>query len=604
MRRFRQPASGRRLWHPTRTLFVCSLILGVAVVASIAAVATGGTQDPSAWTWSTGGGGTGAAASSSKAGSGSAVSSAATSGSAGSSGSVVVAQSAKNDTSPALRGITPVPFSPSANHVVPVLPLGKQLTNRNRAVNGAVQTKVAAPKMPGTQLNFEGIDFPGVNCNCAPPDTNGAVGSTQYVQIVNTGLEVFDKSTGNSVLGPISIESVWSGFGGVCQNNGEGDPVTLYDKLANRWVITQFAGTAQPTHECVAVSTSPDATGSYNRYDFNLGSAFGNNFYDYPKLGTWPDAYYMSMNVFNASGTAFLGPQPFAMDRTAMLAGAPATIISTGILGPTDDQLMPADFDGSILPPGGAPNPFTEIGTNPTWKLWRFHVDFTTPANSTFTLGGTLTPDPFNVVCGGSAGACVPQAGVSDKLDTLGDRSMFRNDYRRFSDGHEALVGNMTVDSNGVAGIRWWEINNATSGSPGFAQQSTYQPDNTYRWMGSAAMDASGDIAVGFSASSSSINPQIRYAGRLGTDPPNTLGQGEATLFAGTGSQTDTVSRWGDYSDLTVDPSDDCTFWYTNEYYSSAANGATGNWQTRIGSFKFPSCTPSAKKRRGQITST
>ena len=146
MRRFRQPASGRRLWHPTRTLFVCSLILGVAVVASIAAVATGGTQDPSAWTWSKGGGGTSAAASSSKAGSGSAVNSAATSGSAGSSGSVVVAQSAKNDTSPALRGITPVPFSPSANHVVPVLPLGKQLTNRNRAVNGAVQTKVAAPK--------------------------------------------------------------------------------------------------------------------------------------------------------------------------------------------------------------------------------------------------------------------------------------------------------------------------------------------------------------------------------------------------------------------------------------------------------------------------
>ena len=122
-----------------------------------------------------------------------------------------------------------------------------------------------------------------------------------------------------------------------------------------------------------------------------------------------------------------------------------------------------------------------------------------------------LTPDPFNIVCGGSAGACVPQAGVSDKLDTLGDRSMFRNDYRRFSDGHEALVGNMTVDSNGVAGIRWWEINNATSGSPGFAQQSTYQPDNTYRWMGSAAMDASGDIAVGFSASSSSINPQILH---------------------------------------------------------------------------------------------
>ena len=338
----------------------------------------------------------------------------------------------------------------------------------------------------------------------------------------------------------------------------------------------------------MAVSTSDDATGSYNRYDFDLGSAFGNNFYDYPKLSVWPDAYYMSINIFNASGTAFLGPQPFAMDRTAMLAGNPATIISTGVLTPSDDQLMPADLDGSIQPPAGAPNPFTEIGTNQTWKLWRFHVDFTTPANSTFTLAGTLTPDPFTVACGGTAGACVPQAGVSDQLDTLGDRSMFRNAYRRFADGHEALVGNMTVDSNGVTGIRWWEIDNATSGTPGFAQQSTYQPDNTYRWMGSAAMDAQGDLAVGFSASSSSINPQIRYAGRLAGDPPDTLAQGETTLFAGTGSQTDTQSRWGDYSDMTVDPTDDCTFWYTNEYYQTTSSF---NWRTRIGSFKFPNCT-------------
>ena len=501
---------------------------------------------------------------------------------------MVVAQSARNDTSRALRNVTPIPFSPSANQVIPVLPLGKQVTTHRAVKGNAVQSKLAAPKMPNTQLSFEGIDFPGVNCNCAPPDTNGAVGATQYVQIVNTGLEVFDKSNGNSLLGPISIDSVWSGFGGVCETNGEGDPVVLYDKLANRWVVSQFAGSAQPTHECVAVSTSSDATGSYNRYDFDLGTAFGNNFYDYPKLGTWPDAYYMSTNVFNASGTAFLGPQPFAMDRTAMLAGNPATIVSTGMLGPTDDQLMPADFNGSILPPAGAPNPFTEIGTNPTWKLWRFHVDFTTPGNSTFTLGGTLTPDPFNVVCGGSAGACVPQAGVPDLLDTLGDRSMFRNDYRRFADGTEALAGNMTVDSNGVAGIRWWEINNATSGSPGFAQQGTYQPDNTYRWMGSAATDASGDLAVGFSASSSSIHPEIRYAGRLAGDPPGQLAQGEATLISGTGSQTDTVSRWGDYSDLTVDPSDDCTFWYTSEYYQTTSSF---NWNTRIGNFKFPNCT-------------
>ena len=301
---------------------------------------------------------------------------------------ITVGHSSKNDVSPTLRAITPKAVTPEANKQAVRNPkIIHQHTDRKDPV---VQSKPSAPNMPGTQLNFDGISFPGVACNCAPPDTNGEVGATQYVQIVNEGLQVWDKTTGTSVLGPIGITTLWSGFGGVCQNNGEGDPVVLYDQLANRWVVTQFAGTAQPTHECVAVSTSSDATGSFNRYDFDLGSAFGNNFYDYPKLGVWPDAYYMSMNVFNASGTAFLGPQPFAMDRSAMLNGTPATIISTGMLGPTDDQLMPADVDGSNQPPSGAPNPFTEIGTNPTWKLWRFHVDFGNPGLSTFTLGGDL----------------------------------------------------------------------------------------------------------------------------------------------------------------------------------------------------------------------
>ena len=178
---------------------------------------------------------------------------------------------------------------------------------------------------------------------------------------------------------------------------------------------------------------------------------------------------------------------------------------------------------------------------------------------------------------------------------------MFRNAYRRFADGHEALVGNMTVESNGVAGIRWYEINNATSGSPGFAQQSTYQPDTTWRWMGSAAMDALGDIAVGFSASSSSINPQIRYAGRLAGDPPNTLAQGESTLFAGTGSQTDTFSRWGDYSDLTVDPTDDCTFWYTTRVLRNARARSTGRPGSGASSSRTASAGPHGTLT-GQVT--
>jgi N-acetylneuraminic acid mutarotase len=494
-----------------------------------------------------------------------------------------VGRSYKNDVSRPVRAMAQAHGAMQSLHVAaenPSLLGGKELPD---SADPVVQRTLPKSQMPSPMLNFDGIPFPGVNCNCAPPDTNGEVGLDQYVQIVNQGFQVFDKSTGNSIFGPVDIQSLWTNFGGPCEFTGRGDPVVLYDQLANRWVITQFAVTTTVTDECIAVSTSSDATGTFARYGFHLGE----DFFDYPKFGVWPDAYYMGMNVFNSSGTAFLGPQPFAFDRAAMLAGNPATFVTfrdPSFFNPSSDQFMPADLDGIVPPPAGNPNPFMSTGTNPNWPLYRFHVDFGTPANSTFTLGGTLTPAPFSVICGG--GACVPQLG-GDVLDTLGDRGMFRSAYRNFGD-HEALVGNMTVASGGVAGVRWFELNNVTSGSPSFVQQGTYQPDSTWRWMASAAMDHSGDLAVGFSASSASINPQIRYAGRLAGDPPGELSQGEATLFNGTGSQLDTFARWGDYSDMTVDPVDDCTFWYTQEYYESTSSF---NWRTRIGNFKFPSCT-------------
>jgi len=335
-------------------------------------------------------------------------------------GKVTFAQSVKNDRSPRLRDIPPKPITPAPNR--PALPESPIVHEHTDRLDTVVQDNLAAPQMPGAKLNFDGISFPGVSCNCAPPDTNGEVGATQYMQSANTALQIWDKATGASVFGPVSISTLWSGFGGVCETNNFGDPVVLYDQLANRWVVSQFSGTSIPSHECVAVSTSSDAAGSYNRYDFDLGSAFGLNFYDYPKLSVWPDAYYMSMNVFDSTGTAFLGPQPFALNRSAMLNGTSATIISTGKLTSSDDQLMPADLDGLNQPSSGAPNPFSEIGTNPAWRLWRFHVDFGSPGLSTFTLAGNLTPAPFSVICGG--GSCVPQAGTVDTLDTLGDRRL------------------------------------------------------------------------------------------------------------------------------------------------------------------------------------
>jgi len=501
-------------------------------------------------------------------------------------GDVTVVESYHNDTSPPLRKMKPQPIYSKGQHEAnenPKIPHVHK-DGADPVVQGQFGDMKAliAVTMPAPILNFDGIPFPGVACNCAPPDTNGEVGATQYVQIVNEGFQVFNKTTGASMLGPVGIATVWSGFTGPCETAGHGDPVALYDQLAGRWLISQFAGAGVPTDECIAVSTTSDATGSWNRYAFHLGS----NFFDYPHLGVWPDGYYMSMNVFNSAGTAFLGPQPFAFDRAKMLAGQPATFITTGITGGSaEDVYLPADLDGSTLPSAGAPATFVEFPGGGSYRLFHFHVDFVTPVNSTFTLFASPAAAGFTQLCP-TTRACVPQSGSPNNLDAIADRLMFRLAYRKFGD-HESVVGNYTVSSAAVAGIRWFELRNVTAGPVSVFQESTYQPDTTWRWMGSAAMDQQGNIALGYSASSASIFPQLRYAGRLATDPLNTLSQGEATLFSGTGSQTGTSNRWGDYSDLTIDPVDDCTFWYTNEYYATTTSF---NWRTRIGSFKFPGC--------------
>ena len=435
-------------------------------------------------------------------------------------------------------------------------------------------------QMPDPIMNFDGVGSPDSDCGCAPPDTNGAVGTTQYLQIVNMAFEVFDKATGDSVLGPEPISSVWSGFGGVCENNASGDPIAMHDQLANRWIISQFAGTSVPTDECVAISSTDDATGTWTRYAFHLG----NNFFDYPKLGVWPDAYYMSMNVFNSSGTAYIGPQAFAMDRVAMLAGDPnATIVTTGITN-GEDFFMPADLDGDTPPPNGAPNPFLVFPSSDTYRVYHFHADFATPANTTFSLFDSEPAAGFTQLCPGNR-SCVPELG-GEGIDGMGDRLLFRMAYRNFGD-HESLLGTFGVKTNNVAGVRWFELRNVTGGPVQVYQESTFQPDTDWRWMSSIAMDSAGNIAIGYSASSASIHPQLRYAGRLATDPLNSLAQGETHLFDGAGSQQSTGNRWGDYSALTPDPVDDCTFWYTNEYY--ATTGSFG-WSTRIGSFQFSAC--------------
>jgi len=542
----------------------------------------------------------------------------------------VVSTSVANGISPAVRTI---PVSPPTargfedelppvhpNHPVP-----------SGFVDPATQTSAAALAAPAPNLTFEGMTQGEACGGCIPPDPNGAVGPSQYVQMVNSSFSVYSKS-GTRLSGPVQINSLFQSLPATsrCRITNDGDPVVVYDQLADRWMLSQFAvsddagGITGPYDECIAISKGPDATGQYYLYDFPLSTT---KFEDYPHFGLWPDGYYMSTHQFNQAGTAYLGAAVWAFERDKMLAGQPARLVSfdlgtlpapfnTGFGGH-----LPSNLDGFTLPPAGAPDYFAQVdssadvGLGNNLRIWKFHVDWTTPANSTFGVGGmpnTVTPvtDFARPNCTNYAAGCVPQAGDPFQLDPIGDRLMYRLAYRNFGD-HEALVLNHTVVANattGQMGPRWYEIRNPGGLAPTIFQQSTFGPSgptDLYRWLGSIAMDRSGDIAIGYSTSSSATFPSLGYAGRLPGDTVNTLGQGEAQLFAGTGPQraeafAPSSGRWGDYSDLTVDPIDDCTFWYTNEYFA-AVDAPTGAWHTRIGSFKFPSCTP---RQTGLLTGT
>ncbi|HKD13037.1 MAG TPA: hypothetical protein VKE71_00700, partial [Candidatus Angelobacter sp.] len=430
---------------------------------------------------------------------------------------------------------------------------------------------------PTVNLGFDGLGNGslGFTVNSAPPDTNGAVGSTQYVQWVNTSFAVFNKSTGALIAGPTAGNTLWSGFGGGCQTNNDGDPIVLYDKLANRWVFSQFSVSTTPFLQCIAVSTTSDATGTYNRYSFQYS-----NFDDYPKMGVWPDGYYETFNMFNGTTNAFVGADLCAYDRNAMLNGQPATQVcfqqNSSIGG-----VLPADLDGTTAPPSGSPNYMLFFGTN-NLNLFKFHVNFATPSASTLTGPTAIPVAAFTPLCNG--GTCVPQPGTTQQLDSLADRLMYRLAYRNLG-SHESLVVNHSVVAGSSGGIRWYEIQNP-NGTPTVAQQSTFAPDSNFRWMGSIAMDQAGDIAVGYSVSSSSVNPSVRFTGRTPSDPTSTM-EAETNIVSGSGSQNGNLSRWGDYSAMTVDPVDDCTFWYTQEYMKTTGSF---NWNTRIANFKFPNC--------------
>jgi hypothetical protein len=437
-----------------------------------------------------------------------------------------------------------------------------------------------------TGVNFEGQGaqdtFNAIGTAYVPPDTNGAPGATQYVQIVNVTVAVYDKATGAQVMTPAAIHTLWTGFGGPCEFAGDGgDPVVLYDHLADRWLVTQLQYNSSGSEQCAAVSTSSDATGSYNRYEFDYGVV---RFPDYPKYGVWPDAYYNTTNIFIPHG--FAGAEACAFDRTAMLAGAAANAICFQ-QSPSVSSLLPSDLDGSRLPPAGSPNYFVGLADSSHLNLFKFHVDFANPAKSTFVGPRLIAVAPFSEICARATTlACIPEPNPGQKVDGLGDRVMFRLAYRNFG-GHESLVVNHTVSGGALGGVRWYEIRHPASAHSVFQQGTIVDPTVDY-WLGSVAMDKVGNLSVGFSASGKQLPPSIYVAGRGPQDPLGKL-SGPLVLAGGAGVQVKSFRRWGDYSSMAIDPTDDCTFWYTNEYYPVAGNFSF-DWSTRIASFKFDSC--------------
>jgi hypothetical protein len=486
--------------------------------------------------------------------------------------------------------------------------------------DGALQNgPVGGGTMPPPIQNFDGIsnqdNFDAFGFRIFPPDTVGATGPTQYVQMVNLLLRVWDKS-GTPLTAPFKMSSLFGSLGGICSTNDNGDPIVVYDQLADRWLISQFAFTddalVAPYHECVAVSVTGDATGEWYLWDFVTP---GFEFPDYPKFGVWPDGYYMTTNQF-IGGIAFDGAGVFAFDRDRMLAGDPNPMMvyfnldlathPEGIGG-----MLPSSVDGLMPPAPGQPNVFSyfiadEFGdASDGLRLFDFSVDWDNPGSSTFT---ERPESPLAVAAfdprtppGRRDIQQPPPAADLAALDAIGDRLLFRLAYRGFGT-HESLVVTHTVNvgpdptvlGSYQAAPRYYELRR-TGGAWSVFDQGTYAPDTNNRWMGSVAQDNQGNLAIGYSVASISTFPSIRYAGRLTTDPPGTLGQAETTLVDGTGVQTNQNpgSRWGDYSAMAIDPVDDCTFWYTQEYYTLASQGtSSAGWLTRIGSFMYPSCTP------------
>ena len=525
------------------------------------------------------------------------------------------------DVSPALRSLQPIarPRTYPPNTILEMRPerAGSEgpVAHRARArgLDGALQLLNPTPTIPAPLLTFEGAsnldNFNVFGFRVNPPDPNGEVGPNNFVEMINLVFTVYDKA-GNLLLGPIDTGSLWAGFPITDCTDPSGDPVVLYDQFKDRWLLSQFTTAGPEYWNCVAISTTSDPTGSYYRYAFSTGL----NFPDYPKYGNWTDSYVITTREFGP--TIEYGIGVYALEKNKMTDGDPNARSVGFFIDGNDPDLLPLVGDG-LLPadPDGKQKPKTDtaipiIGTQDDTadygatfdaiNIWDLFIKWRSTPIASLELNTQLPTAPFDSIfpCAPTSRDCLPQPGIVDPaqyLDILSyrQRPTFRLAYRNFKN-YESLVTNQSVEATpGVAGARWYEIRRDGSGTYSLYQQGTYDPgDGVHRWMGSVAMDKKGNMALGYSVvNGTTVFPGIRYTGRLAGDPLGQMTLGEGTIIDGTGVQRTTNSRWGDYTDITVDPTDDCTFWYVNEYYTLAGQqSSTAGWQTRIGTFKLPGC--------------
>jgi hypothetical protein len=478
--------------------------------------------------------------------------------------------------------------------------------------DSAVQSSPAVPAaIPSTSVNFEGLgnqdNFNVFGFRVNPPDPNGEVGPNHYVEMINLVFAVYSKS-GALLLGPVDTGTLWAGFAISDCTDPSGDPIVLYDQLADRWILSQFT-TAGPTYyNCVAISTTGDPTGSFYRYAFSTGP----NFPDYPKYGVWTDSYVITTREFGP--TVEYGIGVYGLEKNKMINGQPARAVSffidgndPALLPLVGDGLLPADIDGkqkpladSAIPIVGTQDDGAGYGaTFDALNIWDLKVKWRSTPVASLVLKVQLPVASFDSIfpCAPGSRDCLPQPGITDPdqyLDILSyrQRATWRLAYRNFKT-HETLVTNQSVEAApGVAGVRWYEIRRSGT-TYSVYQQGTYAPaDGIHRWMGSIAQDKKGDMGLGYSVvNGTTVFPGIRYTGRLAADPLGQMTLGEGVIVNGSGVQTTANSRWGDYTAMTVDPVDDCTFWYVNEYYTAAGQASSpAGWQTRIASFKLPGC--------------